>query len=179
MQWGLCNLPQPQAFKFLEKARNSISKTSGIVFIKENEGDKDSIEIDVKDCTVVRTHRSHLELFNQCGFKLVREMLQPDWPADLYDVRMYCLTAKWSPCSIVPCRISAVRFDCLNCLKWILRCFRTRCTSQTTWNWCHFQQREHISTALLSPIHRTNSKGNGSRIGMSVSSSWSSILRRR
>ena len=58
--------------------------------MKDNASDEGFV-VDKSDCSVTRSHLLWLELFSKAELQVINEGIQPDWPEDMYDLRMYAL----------------------------------------------------------------------------------------
>jgi protein N-terminal methyltransferase len=89
-QWVLGQLMEDDLVAFFRRCKDGLT-SSGLLFIKENMGSSEEPEFDEKDRSWTRSRTIWLKLINTAGLKIVKEELQPSFPKDLYEVRMFAL----------------------------------------------------------------------------------------
>jgi protein N-terminal methyltransferase len=89
-QWVLGHLTEDDLVAFFLRCKQGLT-SSGLIFIKENMGSGDKPDFDEKDRSWTRPRTIWLKLIDRAGLKVVKEELQPSFPKDLYEVRMFAL----------------------------------------------------------------------------------------
>jgi len=87
IQWALLYLTDEDARKCFDRCVRSL-RPGGLIFIKENVCASGFV-VDKEDSSITRSHDYMLELLHKCGLKLVSTKKQTNFPAELFDVRMY------------------------------------------------------------------------------------------
>lgn len=73
----------------MKRAKASLNP-GGVIIVKDNSAER-GFFLDKMDCSVIRSHLLWRRLFEQAGLEVIKEDIQPDWPRDMYDLRMYAL----------------------------------------------------------------------------------------
>lgn len=89
-QWVLGQLTEDDLVAFFRRCKIGLT-SSGLIFVKENMGSDDKPEFDEKDRSWTRPRAVWLTLIDRAGLKIVKEEIQPSFPKDLYEVRMFAL----------------------------------------------------------------------------------------
>jgi protein N-terminal methyltransferase len=89
IQWVISHLTESDAERFLISAKASLNP-HGIIVLKENHAMEEFV-VDKQDYSVTRTRNIFLKLFEKAGLQIVQEEMQPNWPKELLQVRMYIL----------------------------------------------------------------------------------------
>jgi protein N-terminal methyltransferase len=90
IQWAALYLTDDDLAAFLAMSKRSL-KPNGIIFFKENCTSDDSFVVDKDDSSLTRSDAHYKRIFDAAGVKCVKEVIQPQWPKDLFQVRMYAL----------------------------------------------------------------------------------------
>jgi len=92
IQWVIGHLHDSDFIAFLKRCVDSLTP-NGIICIKDNVA-KGSFIMDKEDNSVTR-NEAHLKfLFEQSGCKLIKALVQPNFPKELYPVIMFALEKK-------------------------------------------------------------------------------------
>ncbi|EAL72179.1 hypothetical protein DDB_G0269658 [Dictyostelium discoideum AX4] len=92
IQWVIGHLHDLDFIEFLKKCMDSLTP-NGIICIKDNCAKKRFI-MDKEDNSVSRTEDHLKYLFDQAGCKLLKSMVQPNFPKELFPVLMFALERK-------------------------------------------------------------------------------------
>ena len=90
VQWAALYLTDDDLAAFLASAKRTL-KPNGIIFFKENCTSDNSFVVDKDDSSLTRSDAHYKKIFEAAGVKCIKEMVQPQWPRDLFQVRMYGL----------------------------------------------------------------------------------------
>ncbi|KAL0274221.1 UNVERIFIED_CONTAM: hypothetical protein PYX00_006693 [Menopon gallinae] len=88
-QWVLGHLTDDHLVKFLRRCSKGL-KRNGVIIIKENISTSEVI-VDEDDSSVTRTEELYMELFKNADLKIVRHCKQPNFPKELYVVKIFAL----------------------------------------------------------------------------------------
>jgi protein N-terminal methyltransferase len=88
-QWVLLHLSNEDAAAFLRRAKTHL-REDGLIIVKDNVSDR-GLVVDREDSSVIRSQELWRELFAQAGLTIIKEEVQPNWPDDMHEVRMYAL----------------------------------------------------------------------------------------
>lgn len=85
----LTHLKNKEILDFLARAKESL-REGGLIVVKENFSTNKEI-VDEQDCTIIRTNHGWKSLFYESNTKIFYQQEQPDWPKELYPVKMWAL----------------------------------------------------------------------------------------
>ncbi|KAK7094851.1 N-terminal Xaa-Pro-Lys N-methyltransferase 1-like [Littorina saxatilis] len=89
-QWVLSHLRDDDLVAFLRRCQMGLAK-NGVIIVKENIGQGDSLCFDEQDSSFVRT-RDHMEkVLLKSGMEIIRQEKQKGFPKDIFSVYMYAL----------------------------------------------------------------------------------------
>ncbi|CAG9319869.1 unnamed protein product [Blepharisma stoltei] len=87
IQWVLAQLTDEDLVSFLRRIQNGL-REGGIICIKENIK-KNGFMVHKEDFSVTRSDKIYKIAFRNAGLRIIHEQLQPNFPEDLYKVKMY------------------------------------------------------------------------------------------
>lgn len=88
VQWVFSHIPEDGVCRFLRNCKTGL-KANGLLIVKENLSGSGEVEQDDTDCTITRPGRVIRDMIRKAGFVISKEMRQPKFPAELYEVRMF------------------------------------------------------------------------------------------
>lgn len=89
-QWVLLYLPDDDLVDFLRRCQGGL-RENGIIGVKENVVLKGNWVHDTEDNSIMRTEAQYKAIFKRAGLVLAHELLQANWPQELFPVKMYAL----------------------------------------------------------------------------------------
>lgn len=88
-QWVLGHLTDDHLVRFLKLCSKGLKK-NGVIVIKENISTCGVI-VDEDDSSVTRTEQLYMELFKKADLKVIRHCKQPNFPKELFIVKIFAL----------------------------------------------------------------------------------------
>ena len=89
IQWAALYLTDDDLVSFLKRIVASL-RPGGVLCLKENISDEEFV-LDREDRSVTRSDGLMKTLFERAGLKILAERTQPDFPEDIFEVKMYAL----------------------------------------------------------------------------------------
>jgi len=89
IQWVVIYLTDSDFVRFLIECRMSL-KHGGAICVKDNTT-KGGFVLDNEDSSITRSDKHMKEIFRDAGLTVVEQADQPDFPSDLFPVRLYAL----------------------------------------------------------------------------------------
>ena len=95
IQWVLGHLRDESnhLLEFFQMCRESLNK-NGIIVVKENFSNKDSVILDTQDSSVTRPLPVVKKIFKLANLRIIKEQKQTNFPKFLYPVHMIALKPK-------------------------------------------------------------------------------------
>ncbi|KAL7632665.1 UNVERIFIED_CONTAM: hypothetical protein RMT77_016990 [Armadillidium vulgare] len=93
VQWVLGHLNDEDLEAFFKRLIPGL-KPNGVIVVKENLSGSGEVELDEEDSSVARPESLLLKIFDRAGLKVIKNVLQRNFPKGLYEVRMFCLKPK-------------------------------------------------------------------------------------
>ncbi|KAK4095708.1 hypothetical protein N658DRAFT_502430 [Parathielavia hyrcaniae] len=97
-QWCVGYLTDKELVRYLQRCREALDPSAGVIVIKENTSTSGCDLFDGTDSSVTREDDKFRHLFQQAGLRVVRTDTQKGFPSSLprklFPVRMYALKAK-------------------------------------------------------------------------------------
>jgi len=88
IQWVLNYLKDEDLVALLERCKRGI-KINGMIFVKENISSVYTPDED--DSSATRTDEQFVELFQRAGLEILKTQFQPEFPKELFKVKLYAL----------------------------------------------------------------------------------------
>ncbi|EWS73135.1 AdoMet-dependent proline di-methyltransferase (macronuclear) [Tetrahymena thermophila SB210] len=89
IQWVSNQIKDDDYVRFLQKCSNSLSQ-DGFIIVKENISEEGFI-LDSQDYSITRSDSMYKQLFSKANLDIILEKKQPEFPDELFDVKMYAL----------------------------------------------------------------------------------------
>ncbi|KAL3678378.1 hypothetical protein R1sor_021334 [Riccia sorocarpa] len=93
MQWCIAYLTDVDLVELLKRAKLGL-KPGGFIIVKENIA-KSGFVLDKEDASVTRSDAYFRTIFQESGLYVYKHRKQNAFPRELFEVRMYCLTAEF------------------------------------------------------------------------------------
>lgn len=91
IQWVLIYLTDIDIIKFLKRCGDAL-KPNGVICLKENICDDELFVLDKDDASLTRALPLLLKLIEAAGFRVVHQVMQDDFPEEIFDVPMIAIT---------------------------------------------------------------------------------------
>ncbi|PRP88042.1 hypothetical protein PROFUN_04470 [Planoprotostelium fungivorum] len=90
IQWVAGHLSDKDFVEFFRRCQKALLP-DGIIVLKENTTRKDGFIVDKTDSSITRSDSHLRQLFTETGLKVLQVKVQPNFPKELFPVRMYAL----------------------------------------------------------------------------------------